>query len=133
MYEHINLQVMHLQVGQPFTYTLPNGHRFLQTGPHLRDPETKIELIIGKILRHNKFVGMSVNSDNYAGSNTFTCVLKCIKCIKYMELNGLRTITCLRKSEVLLKAFQIETSLKNWQGMAYTVCNASEPMTSYVY
>ena len=46
-----------------------------------------------------------------------------------IELNYLRKIICLRKSEGSVE-FQFVLSLKIWQSMAYTVCHAPIPMMS---
>ena len=45
-----------------------------------------------------------------------------------------RIVFYLRIAEVsMLSEFLFEMSLKSWRIMAYTVCNAPEPMTSYFY
>ena len=48
-----------------------------------------------------------------------------------MELNDLRIVNCLRKSEVSIERIPYAMSLKNWRSMAYSVCHASVQMTSY--
>ena len=53
------------------------------------------------------------------------------KAISMTELNGLRNIIYLRKSEVYVSKNQFVKSLKNWQGsMTYTVCHATISVTS---
>ena len=61
----------------------------------------------------------------------YLCPLFCI--FKY-ELNDLRKIICLRKSEVYVKTkTQFLLSLKNGWSMAYTDCHAPIQMTPQIY
>ena len=48
------------------------------------------------------------------------------------ELNDLRIIICLRKSEVTVKRSSVCNVTKNWLSMAYTDCHTPMPMMSYI-
>ena len=48
------------------------------------------------------------------------------------ELNDLRLINCLGKFKVSVERIPVVMSLKNWWGMAYTVCHAPTPIISKI-
>ena len=49
---------------------------------------------------------------------------------KNTELNNLRNIICLRKSDISIERISICNVIENWWSMAYTVCHAPIQMTS---
>ena len=46
-----------------------------------------------------------------------------------IELNDMRKIICLRKSEVCVEKNSVCKVIENWQSMAYTVCYAPISVT----
>ena len=67
---------------------------------------------------------------------TIDKILNCLKKTQLLlcntELNDLRVIICLRKSEVSVERISARNAMKNWRSMAYTVCFAVEQITSYI-
>ena len=86
-----------------------------------------------KIKLKNKKDGLSVNNHTVSHSSGFPFNIRA----NSIYLKQGIWINCewrfvWKNPRLLLKEFQFVMSLKNGQPMAYTVCHASEPMTSHI-